>query len=202
MRSKNKSNKSDISGLISFIAFIFTAIFQLIKFLNQKFQRKDVKPLDNIQPTEFTTIVTRMTEEQEKKEITQRNEIIDKIREEIRDAVKNHEAAVKILMALSRIDGVTSQAERRIVFMFLQRLGEKLTEDRHWPHFNYYHAGEWYRAITPDEMASLCEPLKTMPQGYRIMVVSSAQAIVATGGAPKKSERIALEKIMSILIET
>jgi hypothetical protein len=205
MKSKKNGTKSDISGLLSLIGLIFASIFQIIKFINQKLQRKNEKPmnnfqpLDNIQPARLTITVTKSTPEQDKEDSLRRDEIIDKIREEIREAVKHHSSAVKVLMSLSRIDGVTSHAERRIVFTFLQHMGEKLNEDRHWPHFNCYHAGEWYNAITPDDMAGFCEQLRSMPQDYRMMVASSAQAIVASGGKPKKSEQSALEKIMSIL---
>ena len=147
-----------------------------------------------------TSITVTMTEQDTAEDIA-RKAMVDKIRQEIRDAVKNHDVGVKALMSLSRLDGTTSEAERRIVFSFLQRMGEKLTEDTHWPYFYDYHAGEWHRAITLDEMDNICKQLQPMSLNYRIMVAASAQAIVACGGKPKKSEQIALEKIMSILIE-
>ena len=147
------------------------------------------------------TSVTVTTIVQDTAEDIARKAMIDKIRQEIRDAVKNHDSAVKALMSLSRIDGTTSDAERRIVFSFLQRMGEKITEDTHWPYFNDYHAGEWHHAITLGEMDNICKQLQPMPLNYRIMVAASAQAIVACGGKPKKSEQISLEKIMSIVTE-
>ncbi len=180
-------------AMLFFIIVIGVAIF-LFFFYKSKSNEVVNRPIK----TSMTVTIT----EQDTAEDIARKAMVDKTRHEIRAAVKNHDIAVKALMSLSRIDGTTSEAERRIVFSFLQRMGEKLTEDTHWPYFNDYHAGEWFRAITLDEMDNICKQLQTMPLNYRIMVAASAQAIVACGGAPKKSERIALEKIMSILMET
>lgn len=179
--------------LLFFIIVIGGAIF-LIYFFKSKSHEVVSRPVE-------TSMTVTMTEQDTAEDIA-RKAIIDKIRHEIGAAVKNHNVAVKALMSLSRIDGTTSEAERRIVFSFLQRMGEKLTEDTHWPYFNNYHAGEWFRAITLDEMDNICKQLQLTPLNYRIMVAASAQAVVATGGTPKKSERAALEKIMSILTET
>jgi hypothetical protein len=180
-------------ALLFFIIIIGVAIF-LIYFYKTKSNEVVNRPVE--------TSITVTTTEQDAAEDIARKAMVDKIRHEIRASVKNHDVAVKALMSLSRIDGTTSEAERRIVFSFLQRMGEKLNEDTHWPYFNDYHAGEWFRAITLDEMDNICRQLQPMPLNYRIMVAASAQALVATGGTPKKSERAALEKIMSILTET
>ena len=183
-------------ALFFFIIAIGAAIF-LFYFYKSKSDEVVKRP---VEPSITVTMTEQNTAEETAEDIA-RKAIIDEIRHEIRDAVKNHDIAVKALMSLSRIDGTTSEAERRIAYSFLQRMGEKLTEDRHWPYFYNYHAGEWSRAISLDEMDNICKQLQPMPLNYRIMVAASAQAIVATGGAPKKSERIALEKLMSILTE-
>jgi hypothetical protein len=123
----------------------------------------------------------------------------DKIQKEIHLAIKDHAAAVKVMMALCRIDGTTSEAERRIVFAFLNRHGTELTEERHWPFFHGHTIGEWQHGATPDEIDQLCAPLEPAPQNYRIAVAAAAQAIVASGGQPKKSEQIALEIVQRII---
>lgn len=134
----------------------------------------------------------------DEKELRHRAEI-DQIRKEIREAINNHAAAVKVFMALCRIDGTTSEAERRVVFAFLNRHGTALTEERHWPFFHGHTVGEWQQAATPDEIDRLCEPLEAIPQSYRLTVAAAAQAIVASGGRPKKSEQIALEIVQRII---
>lgn len=117
---------------------------------------------------------------------------IKKIRGEISVEVAKHADAVKLLQGLSRIDGQTSEAERRVVFMFLQRHGAALTEERHWPYFSHSSGGEFYRAVELDEIGSVVATLASQELRYRIDVYACAMAIVATGGTPKKREASAL----------
>ncbi|MGZ8946821.1 MAG: tellurite resistance TerB family protein [Methylococcaceae bacterium] len=129
----------------------------------------------------------------------QSSENIKKIRSEIKACVDSHKTAISLLMALARIDGTISEAERRIVFMFLLNQNEMLTEERHFKYFGGAEAREWQRAAKLDDINNLCNQLKTMSLSYRIAVAASAQAIVASGKTPKKSEQSALEIIQGIL---
>lgn len=183
------------------LALFITVLYFFVKNSKPINQNKDMNMEKETKPYEITITITTSAEKHDPEEDIKQSILIENIRKEIKDSVQNHNVAVRTLMALARIDGVTSKAERRIVFSFLQMQGESLNDDRHWPHFHSYQADEWHRAISPDEIIDLCRPLKTMPQNYRIAIASAAQAIVATGAAPKKSEQIALQKIIEILHE-
>ena len=90
-------------------------------------------------------------------------------------------------MALARIDGSASEAEKRVVFTFLLNQNEMLTDERHFKYFGGEEAREWHRAAKLDDITDLCNQLRTLPLPYRIALVASAQAIVALGKTPKKS---------------
>lgn len=134
-----------------------------------------------------TTIVTDDSQDAQRRAAE-----IKKIRGEISVEVAKHADAVKLMQGLSRIDGQTSEAERRVVFMFLQRHGAALTEERHWPYFSHSSGGEFYRAVELDEIGSVVTTLANQELRYRIDVYACAMAIVATGGTPKKREASAL----------
>jgi hypothetical protein len=124
------------------------------------------------------------------------------IRDEIRAAVAAHSAAVMILQSLARIDGTTSEAERNLVFEFLNRQGAELAYDKHRPWFYYAsRSGEWYRAAELAECDEMIASIMPLPLPYRIDVYATALAIVAVGGTPKKREAEVLKRLKK-LIET
>jgi hypothetical protein len=137
-------------------------------------------------------LTVSITKTDNSEEDTQRDAKKKKIREEISTEVAKHADAVKLLQAIARIDGQTSDAERRIVFSFLVRHGASLTEERHWPYFAHYSGGEFRRAVELDEIRAFVAALSSKELRYRLDVFSSVQAIVATGGVPKKREADAL----------
>lgn len=161
-----------IVGVVGFI------LWQIVKGFN-----------DENEKPKFTVTVTHTDDSEED---ARRAAEIKQIRSEIEAEVAKHAAAVKLLQALSRIDGQTSEAERRVIFSFLQRNGAALTEQRHWPYFAHRSGGEVFRAVATDEIGSFVAALASQELRYRIDVYSAAQAIVATGGTPKKREADAL----------
>ncbi|MBU0620208.1 MAG: hypothetical protein KJ795_00005 [Gammaproteobacteria bacterium] len=145
--------------------------------------------ISEVSKPKFTVSITKTDDSEED---ARRDAEKKKIREEISAEVAKHADAVRLLQAIARIDGQTSDAERRIVFSFLVRHGAQLTEDRHWPYFAHYSGGEFSRAIELDEIGMFVTALSSKELPYRIDVFSSVQAIVATGGVPKKREGEAL----------
>ena len=122
------------------------------------------------------------------------------VRDEIKRAIAPHIHAVKLLQSLARIDGSTSESERRLIFMFLLRRGASLSEDRHWPEFVGYDSGEFMRSVELDEFAKYLEGLEPEDRTYKIDVYSTAQAIVSSGGTPKKKEQAALEMLAKMAL--
>lgn len=139
-----------------------------------------------------TTFTVTSTVTDDSEDDRRRAAEIRKIRDEISTEVAKHTAAVKLLQGLARIDGQTSEAERRVVFMFLQRHGAALTEERHLPYFSHSSSGEFSRAVELDEIGSFIATLASQELRYRLDVYACAMAIVATGGTPKKREAEAL----------
>jgi len=123
------------------------------------------------------------------------------IRQEIRSAIEKHATAVSILQALSRVDGRTSEAERNLVFEFLNRNGAGLSPERHRPFFSDSTSGEWNYAVEIDKFKKLITPLAPMPLPYRIDLFATASAIVAVGGTPKKREAEAMELLRELINE-
>lgn len=126
----------------------------------------------------------------------------EKIRAEIKEAIAPHKESSNILWMLARIDGSSSDPERRIIFNFLQEEGAEIREERHFTHFNGTHAGEWQRAATMEEFAKACEPLSALPSAHKLNLLASAMAIVASGGAAKKTEKLALNYLKKITLES
>jgi uncharacterized tellurite resistance protein B-like protein len=121
------------------------------------------------------------------------------IREEIKKAMADHSPAIKMLLALARSDGTTSKPERSLVFDFLNRNGAGMTYDRHRPYFLTSNSF-MYSAVELDKFDKMIKPLALMPLQYRIDIFSTASAIVASGGTPKKREAEMLNRL-KILIE-
>lgn len=125
----------------------------------------------------------------------------DYIRDEIRAQIKKQAPAVRILQALSRVDGTSSKAEQNLIFECLNRNGARLSYERHRPHFSDSVSGEWNYAAESDDFGRMITPLSSMPLPYRIDVFATAQAIVAIGGAPRKREAEALDLLRGLIRE-
>ena len=123
------------------------------------------------------------------------------IQDEIRTQVKKQALAVRILQALSRVDGTSSKAEQNLIFEFLNRNGARLSYERHRPHFSDSVSGEWNYAPEIDDFGRMITPLSSMALAYRLDVFATAQAIVAIGGAPRKREAEAIDLLRGLIQE-
>jgi hypothetical protein len=97
------------------------------------------------------------------------------------------------------MDGSTSEAERDLIFEFLNRQGAGLNYEMHRPWFYTSRSGEWYRAATMGEFEAIVVTLESAPFPYRTDVVATASAIVASSGIPKKREVAALKRLCQLI---